>query len=51
MSNSAVYVSFRHFPTLTLSLGRQFYDPYFHTHYTSVTLGFWIILCLNTISV
>ena len=51
LQNSAVYVSFRHFPALKLSLGRQFCDPYFPTHYTSVTLGFWLIMCLNTMSV
>ncbi|MFS7949095.1 hypothetical protein Hanom_Chr06g00567541 [Helianthus anomalus] len=50
MQNSAVFVSFRHFPALKLSLGRQFYDPYFPTHYTSVTLGFGFILCLNITS-
>ncbi|MFS7940706.1 hypothetical protein Hanom_Chr05g00467561 [Helianthus anomalus] len=51
LQNSAVYVSFRHFPALKLSLGRQFGDPYFPTHYTSVTLGFWPILYLNTMYV
>ena len=51
LQNSAVYVSFRHFPALKLSLGRQFYDPYFPTHYTHVTLVFWPILYLSTIYV
>ncbi|MFS7919064.1 hypothetical protein Hanom_Chr03g00208501 [Helianthus anomalus] len=40
MQNSAVLVCFRHFLALKLSLGRQFYDPYFPTHYSSVSLGF-----------
>ncbi|MFS7952341.1 hypothetical protein Hanom_Chr07g00605821 [Helianthus anomalus] len=51
MQNSAVFVSFRHFPALKLSLGRQFYDPNFPKHYSSVTLGFGLILCLNIMSV
>ncbi|MFS7953737.1 hypothetical protein Hanom_Chr07g00622101 [Helianthus anomalus] len=46
MQNSAVCVSFKHFPAPKLSLGRQFFDPYFPTHYTSVTLGLGLILCL-----
>ncbi|MFS8023985.1 hypothetical protein Hanom_Chr16g01457961 [Helianthus anomalus] len=51
LQNSAVLECFGHFSALKLSLERQFYDPYFPTHYSSVNLGFGLILSLNTMSV
>ncbi|MFS7997096.1 hypothetical protein Hanom_Chr12g01137721 [Helianthus anomalus] len=47
LHNSVVLVCFGHLSALKLTLGRQFYDPYFPTHYTSATFCFRLILCLN----
>ncbi|MFS7938164.1 hypothetical protein Hanom_Chr05g00436211 [Helianthus anomalus] len=51
LQSSAVLVCSGHFSALKLSLGRQFYDLYFPTHYSSVTLCYGLILCLNIMSV
>ncbi|MFS7953447.1 hypothetical protein Hanom_Chr07g00618721 [Helianthus anomalus] len=40
LQNSAVLACFWHFRAPKSSLGRQFCNPYFPTHYSSVTLGF-----------